>query len=127
LHFFAILLLFDHAPVTNGEKLLLMNNVDLGIWGKLTSAIVVLLVGAAILGMVTFYYPLLKQNERMRQVVYNLDTQIQTEKNQERNLTVSIDAMSKDHKAIERLVREKLGYAKPGETVIRFEGSQGGR
>ena len=101
-----------------------MNNVDLGIWGKLTNAIVVLLVGAAILGMVTFYYPLLKQNEHMRQVVYNLDTQIQTEKTQERTLTVSIDAMSKDHKAIERLVREKLGYAKPGETVIRFEESQ---
>jgi len=26
-----------------------------------------------------------------------------------------------DSKAQERLARERLGYAKPGETVIRFE------
>jgi len=38
-------------------------------------------------------------------------------------LKTSIDALRKDPKAIERLVREQLGYAKPGETVIHFEQS----
>jgi cell division protein FtsB len=31
------------------------------------------------------------------------------------------DALQHDPKAVERLARERLGYAKPGETVIRFE------
>jgi cell division protein FtsB len=36
-------------------------------------------------------------------------------------LSAAVEALSNDPKAIERLAREKLGYAKPGETVIRFE------
>jgi len=96
-------------------------NVDLGIWGKLTRLLMLLLAVAIILGVAAAYYPLLKQNERMRAVVYQLDTQIQQEENQQRQLRASIEAMTKDRATIERLAREKLGYAKPGETVIRFE------
>jgi cell division protein FtsB len=36
-------------------------------------------------------------------------------------LSAAIESMNNDPKAVERLAREKLGYAKPGETVIRFE------
>jgi len=36
-------------------------------------------------------------------------------------LKTSVDSMRNDPKAVERLAREKLGYAKSGETVIRFE------
>jgi cell division protein FtsB len=36
-------------------------------------------------------------------------------------LKASIDALRNDPKAVERLAREQLGYAKPGETVVRFE------
>jgi len=96
-------------------------NVDLGIWGRLTRVMLVLFVFAVVLGVVAAYYPLLKQNERMRAVVYQLDMQIQREENLQRQLRSSIEAMTKDRATIERLAREKLGYAKPGETVIRFE------
>lgn len=96
-------------------------NVDLGIWGRLTRVIVVLLVMAALMGVVATYYPLLKQNERMRKVVYHLDTQLQQEEAMERQLRSAIEAMRNDPATVERLAREKLGYAKPGETVIRFE------
>ncbi|MEI7728023.1 MAG: septum formation initiator family protein [Verrucomicrobiota bacterium] len=102
-----------------------MNDVDLGIWGKLTRAILVLLVAAAMVAIVTMYYPLLKQNERMRQVVYHLDTQIQQERALEKQFGYAIESMSKDPRSVERLAREKLGYAKPGETVIRFEEAGG--
>jgi cell division protein FtsB len=81
----------------------------------------VLFVLTVVMGVVATYYPLLKQNERMRAVVYQLDTQIQQEELQQRQLRASIEAMTKDRATIERLAREKLGYAKPGETVIRFE------
>lgn len=98
-------------------------NVDLGIWGKLTRLMVGLLVLAVVMGAVAAYYPLLKQNERMRQVVYHLDQQTQQEELLQRQYRSAIEAMTKDRATVERLARERLGYAKPGETVIRFENS----
>ena len=38
-------------------------------------------------------------------------------------MKAAINALQKDPKTVERLARERLGYAKPGETVIRFEAS----
>jgi cell division protein FtsB len=32
-----------------------------------------------------------------------------------------MDALKYDPKAVERLARERLGYAKPGETMIHFD------
>ena len=96
-------------------------NVDLGIWNKLTKLVLVLLLIAGMLGIAGWYLPLIRQNERMRKEVQRLDTQTQKENETERQLKASIDALRNDPKAVERLAREQLGYAKPGETVVRFE------
>jgi cell division protein FtsB len=32
-----------------------------------------------------------------------------------------VDVLRYDPKAVERLARERLGYARPGETVVRFD------
>jgi cell division protein FtsB len=96
-------------------------NVDLGIWGKLTRVVVFLLCVAGLLGVAVWYLPLIKQNERMRRVVLQLDTQIAKAEENNRRLKISIEALRYDPKAVERLARERLGYAKPGETVIRFD------
>jgi cell division protein FtsB len=96
-------------------------NVDLGIWGKLTRVVVFLLCVAGVLGVAVWYLPLIKQNERMRRVVLQLDTQIAKTDENNRQLKISIEALRYDPKAVERLARERLGYAKPGETVIRFD------
>jgi cell division protein FtsB len=96
-------------------------NVDLGIWGKLTRLVVFLLCVAGVLGVAVWYLPLIKQNERMRRVVLQLDTQIAKVEENNRQLKTSIEALRYDPKAVERLARERLGYAKPGETVIRFD------
>jgi len=99
-------------------------NVDLGIWGKLTRVVIFFLGLAGVLGVAVWYLPLIKQNERMRQRILLLDSQIQKEEVSSKQLKASIDALSRDPKAIERLARERLGYAKAGETVIRFEEPQ---
>jgi len=96
-------------------------NVDLGIWGKLTRVVIFLVLVALLLGVGVWYLPLIKQNERMRKEVLRLDAQIQKEVDAEKQLKSAIDALRNDPKAVERLARETLGYAKPGETVIRFE------
>ena len=95
--------------------------VDLGIWDKLTRLVAFLLFVAGVLGVAVWYLPLIKQNERMRRQILRLDTQIQKEEENNKQLRGSIEALRRDPKAVERLARVQLGVAKPGETVIRFE------
>jgi cell division protein FtsB len=96
-------------------------NVDTGIWGKLTRVVIGLLV-IALLGIVWLWYlPNIRQNERMRRNLLSLDNQVQKEEATKKQLNASIDTLRYDTNAVERLAREKLRYAKPGETVIVFE------
>ena len=94
--------------------------VDDGLWNKLTRLVVGLLWLAGLLGIAVWYLPLIRQNERMGREVQRLDNQIRKEVETKKQLDSSISALG-DSNAVARLVREKLGYAKPGETVIRFE------
>ena len=97
-------------------------NVDLGIWKILTRVVMFLIFVAVIMGIAFWYLPLIQQNERMRKEVLRLEAQVQRDEETNKLLKASIDALRNDPKAVERLARERLGYAKPGETVIRFEG-----
>ncbi len=96
-------------------------NVDLGIWSKLTKVVVGLVVLAVLLLMGMCYLPLIQQNERMRREILRLDDQLQKEEAKSKQLKAEIDALRNDPKTVERLMREKLGYARPDETVVRFE------
>lgn len=94
--------------------------VQESIWEKLTKVVYFLLVIAGLLIIAVWYLPVIRQNERMRKEVLRLDEQIEKQEAIGKQLRTSIEAL-KDPKAVERLARESLGYAKPGETVIRFE------
>ncbi len=95
-------------------------NVNLGIWAKLTRAVIFLLLLAGVLGVAVWYLPLIRQNERMRKETFRLDGEIQKEDETAKQLKASIDSLRYDPKAVERLARERLGYARPGESVILF-------
>ena len=107
-------------PLPGGPCLTGRVKVDLGIWSKLTRVVIFLLLVAVVLGIAVWYLPLIKQNERYRKRVDELGAQVQKEEETSKQLKASIDAMRNDSKSVERLAR-KLGYAKPGETIIRFE------
>jgi len=98
-----------------------MNGVDLGIWSKLTRVVIFLIIVAVVLAVAIWYLPLVQQNERMRKEILRKDTLIQKEEEAAKQLKASTDALRADPKAVERLARDKFGYAKPGETVVRFE------
>ena len=98
-----------------------MSDVNQDIWSKLTRVVTGLLLVAGLLAVAVWYLPLIRKNERMRKEILRLDVQIAKEDAITRELKTSIDALRNDAKSVERLAREKLGYAKPGETVIRFE------
>lgn len=96
-------------------------NVNLGIWGALTKVVVALVVLAILLLIGMCYLPLIHQNERMRSDNLRLENELQLETQTSQELQAEIDALRNDPKTVERLAREKLGYAKSGETVIHFE------
>jgi len=88
-------------------------NVNTSIWDKLTRV-------AALLSVAVLYFPLMHQNEVMRQQIVQLDKQIQQEEVASRQLRLEIDSLKTDPKTVERLAREQLGLARPDETVVRF-------
>jgi len=96
-------------------------NVDLGIWHKLSRLMAVLIFLAAILAVVIWYIPLMRQNERYRKEIQTLQGQIRREEQAGRQLENQIKALRDDPKTLERMAREKLGYAKSNETVLYFE------
>jgi len=95
--------------------------IDTGIWGKLTKAVMFLLIIAALLAVAVWYLPLIKQNERMRADILRLEQEVKREQTLAQRRRLAIDAMHNDPETVERYAREKLGLAKAGETVIRFE------
>lgn len=95
--------------------------VDLGIWSRLTQVVVVLVAVAVLILIGLTYLPLIHQNERMRREILRLDAQLQQQDTISKQLRADIDSLRNDPATVARLVREKLGYAKPGETVIHFE------
>jgi cell division protein FtsB len=96
-------------------------NVETNLWDKLTGVVIFLLFIAGLLGVAVWYLPLIHQNEGFRKRILQIDAQIDREHEIGKQLQSSIEALRRDPKAVERLTRERLGYAKPGETVIRFE------
>lgn len=97
----------------------------LGLWERLIRWTTALLLAAVVLGVLVlaahWYWPVIRQNERMRREILRLDREIQREEEIARQLSDAIRALQEDPKAVERLARERLGLARPGETVIRFE------
>jgi cell division protein FtsB len=96
-------------------------NVDLGIWNKLTKLLMGLLLLAGLLGIAGWYLPLIRKNERMRKEIQRLATEEKKEDEMAKQSKAAIDALRNDPKSVERLARQELHYAKPGETIIRFE------
>ena len=98
-------------------------NVDLGIWDKLSKVVLVLLLVAVAVAVGFLYLPLIKTNENMRKEILRLEAEVKKQEDLARELHASLEQLRTDPKTVERMAREKLGYAKPGETVIRFETS----
>ena len=99
---------------------LLNQQVDLGIWQRLSQFVIGLIVLASLLGLFLWYLPVFQKNARMRARILNIETQIKAEEAIQAKLQQSIHSL-KDPKTVERIARQKLGYAKPGETVIYFK------
>jgi cell division protein FtsB len=95
--------------------------VNLGIWSWLTQAVVALVAIAVLLLIGMTYLPLIQQNEQMRRRIDSLDAELERQRQSAKQFQQEVDALRNDPKTVERLAREKLGYAKPDETIIHFD------
>jgi hypothetical protein len=95
--------------------------VNLGIWDQLTRLVLFLLFLAGLLGLFFWYLPNIQTNERYRRASLLLDGKIAEQERIARQLKAQTDAVLNDPRTLERLAREKLGWAKSNETVIVFE------
>lgn len=96
--------------------------VNLGIWDKLSKVVVFLLFVAGLLGVFYWYLPLIKQNQAFRERILELDEQIQDEERVNHRLRAQIKAVQNDPVMVERMARERLGYSRHHEIVVKFEG-----
>ncbi len=85
-----------------------------------------MLVIAAVLGILLWYEPVINKNQQMRERKLALDVNIEQETEAARKLDASLRALQ-NPTTIERLARERLSYAKPGEDVIHFDPPAGSK
>ena len=76
--------------------------VELGIWDKLTKAVVFLLIIAALIAVAVWYLPLIKQNERMRAEILRLEQEVTAEEQTAERRKLAIEAMRNDPETVER-------------------------
>jgi len=93
------------------------------VWDKLSKIILFLLLVAALMFAFLRYLPLIRQNQNYRKELLALETRLAEQERVGRQLRGSIESLQNDPKAVERLAREKLGWARTNEMVIRFEPS----
>jgi cell division protein FtsB len=101
-------------------------NVTTSIWDKLTRLVMALLVIAAVLGIIVWYEPVVQENQRMREEKFALENKIDQETKIAKKLDTQLRSFENpalERTMVERLARERLSYAKPGENVIHFEPS----
>ncbi len=94
---------------------------DVGIWDRLTKVVAFLLVVSGIVLLIQLYVPLFKENQRLRERNLKLEAAISLEEKAARQLDQEIIALNRNPKAIERLAREQMGFAREGEVLFRFE------
>lgn len=67
-----------------------------------------------------FFAPLFVQQKELRAKEDMVRQDIQREAEKLRVLKLNQEKLQEDPRFIEKIAREDLGYAKPGETVFRF-------
>lgn len=93
----------------------------------MSRVVVFLLLLAGLIGVAIWYQPLIQTNENYRKRILELEALVKREEMENRRLEAEIRALQSDHRTVERMAREKLNMARPGETVIRFEESPASR
>jgi cell division protein FtsB len=98
--------------------------VDFGVWSTVRKIALTVLAVGMLAGMVLWYIPALRQNQRLQREIEIKREALKRQQQLQQEYQEQIIALKTDPETVERVVREKLGLAKPNETIIHFEGGR---
>ena len=92
----------------------------MNVW-KFIQRICLIAIVALVVGIVLrLYLPKIEEQKRLRAQTEALRQDIQREAEQLRQLKRKQEKLQEDPTFVEKIAREDLNYAKPGETIFRF-------
>lgn len=91
------------------------------IWNRLSWVVVALLFVAGALAVGSWYLPEIQRNEELQAERLRLEREVFELRARGDALRADLHSLTNDPVAIERILRERFGLAKPGETVVHFE------
>jgi len=94
---------------------------EANVWYKLTRLVKLPLFIAYLLIADIWYLPLSHTDERLRERMLSNAGVIAKQEQISKQLRAATETLQHNPKARERLARERLGYGKPGEIIIRFD------
>jgi cell division protein FtsB len=78
------------------------------------------LAALVVIAVIAMFAPQFKQYHELRRKEAVLQDEIRVEEEIVKHLKEQQERLKSDPRFVEKLAREELGYAKPGETVFRF-------
>jgi len=95
--------------------------VDYG-WSSILINIAYFLLFLVLLGVLAYYYlPLIKKSRAFQRELDAKQLALKQEEERNTQLKREIELLKKDPEYVEKVIRDKLGYAREGETIYRFE------
>ena len=92
----------------------------MNVWKFIQRICLIASVGLVVGIVLRLYLPKIEEQKRLRAQAETLRQDIQREAEQLRLLKLKQEKLKEDPRFIEKIAREDLNYAKPGETIFRF-------
>ena len=89
-------------------------------WNRLSFAVLLLLLAAGFVMAFLWYIPEIELNRRLQAGRLEREREIASLKQEIEIIRFRLGELEQNPKAVERVARRWLGYARPGETVIYF-------
>ena len=92
----------------------------MNVWKFIQRICLIASVGLVVGIVLRLYLPKIEEQKRLRAQAETLRQDIQREAEQLRQLKRKQEKLQEDPRFVEKIAREDLNYAKPGETIFRF-------
>jgi cell division protein FtsB len=92
----------------------------MNVWKFIQLLCLIAIVGLVVGIVLRLYLPKIEEQKRLRAQTEALRQDIQREAEQLRQLKRKQEKLQEDPTYVEKIAREDLNYAKPGETIFRF-------
>jgi cell division protein FtsB len=87
----------------------------------LSRLVLLVLVLSGVVAVFLWYFPLIQKNQNLRKEIGEQEARITDLQREISSMRRQLTLFEGNSNTVERSLRENLGYARPGEYVVRFE------